>query len=76
MTALSTGDQVAVASAEDNLLRKLAWFRSGGEVSDRQWRDILGLLRVSGAQLDRAYLEEWAPQLGVSDLLERALAQA
>ena len=46
----------------------------GGEVSDRQWRDVLGILRVS--PVDRAYLEEWAQPLGVGDLLSRALEQA
>lgn len=65
-----------VASAEDILLRKLGWFRLGGEVSDRQWRDVLGILRVSGPALDRGYLSEWADKLGVADLLARVLAQA
>jgi hypothetical protein len=64
------------ASPEDTLLRKLVWFRQGGEVSDRQWRDVLGLLRASPARLDRAYLDRWATELGVRDLLSQALAQA
>jgi hypothetical protein len=65
-----------VAAAEDILLRKLAWYRSGNEASDRQWSDILGILRVSGPRLDRSWLQRWAPVLGVSDLLERAEQQA
>ena len=65
-----------VATPEDNLLRKLLWFLAGGQVSDRQWRDILGLIRTSPHGLDRTYLDEWAPALGVPELLERALAQA
>lgn len=65
-----------VASPEDNILRKLVWFRLGGEVSDQQWRDVLGMLRTSGPKLDRTYLSAWAGPLGVSDLLERAAAQA
>jgi hypothetical protein len=64
------------ATAEDSLLRKLVWFREGGGVSDRQWRDVLGILRVSGSGLDRAYLEHWAGQLGVRDLLKQAFGQA
>lgn len=65
-----------VASPEDNILRKLAWFRMGGEVSDQQWRDVLGMIRTAGPRLEAAYLDEWAVQLGVADLLARAREQA
>jgi hypothetical protein len=64
------------ASLEDSLLRKLVWFRLGGGVSDRQWRDVLGLVRAAATDLDRAYLEHWASELGVRDLLAQALEQA
>lgn len=67
---------LVVASAEDNVLAKLEWYRMGGEVSDRQWRDILGLLIVGAKRLDRAYLEFWAHQLGVADLLTRAIGES
>lgn len=70
-------DQMAyVASAEDIILAKLEWYRLGGEVSERQWRDIQGILEVSGNRLDQAYLRHWAAMLNISDLLEQALAEA
>ena len=65
-----------VLSAEDTLLAKLDWYRQGGEVSERQWRDVLGVLRAQTARLDQAYLRQWAVQLNVRDLLERALSEA
>ena len=67
------GRVLFVHPPEDILLQKLRWFRKGAEVSDRQWRDILGIVRVQGTRLDRAYLTTNAVTLGVSDLLERAL---
>jgi len=65
-----------VTSAEDVILSKLEWYRMGGDVSDRQWRDVLGVLKTRAGELDIAYLRNWAKELQVSDLLERALTQA
>ncbi len=67
----SEGAGLFVASAEDVILRKLAWYRAGGEVSDSQWRDVLGVLAISGARIDWPYLQHWAAHLGVADLLQR-----
>ena len=64
------------ASPEDTVLSKLEWYRMGGEVSDRQWRDILGVLKTRAGELDLEYLRNWAAELHVSDLLERALKDA
>lgn len=64
------------ATAEDTVLAKLEWFRKGGGVSDRQWRDLLGVLKIQAGALDRAYLVHWARELGVTDLLHRALEEA
>ena len=72
----ATGETVWVLSAEDVILAKLEWFRRGGEVSERQWRDVLGVIMAQAPALDFAYLRQWAGPLGVSDLLERALAEA
>src|ERR1700680_3005138 len=62
-----------VASPEGTILNKLEWYKMGGEVSDRQWNDILGILKVRGTLLDMQYLKHWAETLGVTELLERAL---
>lgn len=63
-----------VATAEDTVLAKLEWFRLGGETSERQWWDIVGVLKVT-SDADHEYLRRWAASLGVGDLLARALAQ-
>jgi hypothetical protein len=65
-----------MASPEGTILNKLEWYRMGGEVSDRQWNDILGVLKVQGTTLDMAYMQRWAKALQVTDLLERALVEA
>jgi len=72
----SGGRQAYMATAEDILLAKLEWYRMGGEVSERQWRDVLGVIAVQGERLDSNYLRHWAVELGVSDLLERALEES
>jgi hypothetical protein len=64
------------ASVEDTLLHKLEWYRMGNERSDRQWNDILGILKVKGTTLDMQYLHTWANQLHVADLLDRAFIDA
>lgn len=66
---------IPVSSAEDTVLAKLDWFRRGGETSERQWTDVVGVLR-SAAGLDEAHLRQGASELGVTDLLERAVAEA
>lgn len=66
--------ELFVKTPEDTVLRKLQWYRLGGEVSDRQWTDILGLVRTQANRLDLAYLQQWSSELGVADLLARALS--
>lgn len=70
------GAVLRVDTAEYTVLRKLEWYRRGGEASDRQWRDVLGIVRAQGPRLDRTELARWAGPLGVADLLARALGES
>jgi hypothetical protein len=74
--ATDPDQSVYVISPEDTILSKLEWYRMGGEVSDRQWRDVLGVIKTQAEALDLGYLQEWAKELKVADLLERALDQS
>jgi hypothetical protein len=65
-----------VTGPEGIALQKLLWYRDGGEVSDRQWRDVLGVLKTQGSGLDLGATRTWAAHLGLADLLERALREA
>jgi hypothetical protein len=65
-----------MASPEDIVLSKLRWYRQTNERSERQWSDVLGVLSVQTDKLDLEYLKHWAIELGVSDLLERALSES
>jgi len=67
---------IYVVSPEDIVLAKLEWYRMGGDVSDRQWRDILGVLKTQAGELELEYLRKWAGELKVMALLERALKEA
>jgi len=64
------------ATPEDIILYKLEWYRLGDEVSERQWQDVLGVLRVQRGRLDLDYLRNWAAELGISDLFERIRHEA
>jgi hypothetical protein len=65
-----------VATAEDTVLAKLVWYRMGGEQSDRQWNDVRGIRSVQGPRLDHAYMQQWARELKVDDLLDRLFSEA
>ena len=67
---------VYISSPEDVILEKLSWYKLGGSVSDRQWQDVLGVIKVQSSNLDMSYLISWAKKLKLFDLLESALKQA
>jgi len=73
--ALETEVSAKFATPEDTILSKLEWYRMGGEASDRQWRDILGVMKTRAGELDIDYLLKWAGELNISDLLARALSE-
>jgi hypothetical protein len=68
--------EMFVQSAEDTVLAKLDWYRLGGGVSEIQWRDVVGVLKAQGDRLDLSYVNRWARELGLLDLLERAKQEA
>jgi hypothetical protein len=63
-------------TAEHSVLRKLEWYRRGGEVSERQWRDVVAILRIQGSGIDGSRLDDWGRRLGVTDLVARAWVEA
>jgi len=72
----ATPHALYIASAEDVLLSKLDWYRQGGLISEQQWNDVLGLLKVQHPFMDWEYIQHWAETLGLADLLAKALNQA
>jgi hypothetical protein len=74
---LGAGNQfveVYLCSPEDVILNKLEWFRLGNEVSRLQWEDAVGVLTVQTQRLDNGYLDRWAEQLKLQELLSLARA--
>ena len=69
------GQDLYLASAEDIILAKLQWFESGGCVSERQWNDVLGVLKIVGKGLDLIYLQDRAKRRGLKTLFDKAFAQ-
>lgn len=67
---------ILVKSPEDTVLRKLLWYQAGGEVSDRQWNDVVGVLENQRGRLDLVYLQRWAERLGIPALLSEALQES
>ena len=65
-----------LSSPEDIILSKLQWYQSSGRVSQQQWKDVLGVLKVQGDKLDLEYLKYWASKLNLSDLLNRSFDDA
>lgn len=67
--------EARVCCAEDIVIAKLEWYRLSGQNSDRQWGDTLGVLRLNHGRLDHELLRSNAAELGITDLLLRAMAE-
>jgi hypothetical protein len=64
------------SSPEDIILNKLQWYDMGKRISERQWLDIIGVMKVQGSILDQKYLKKWAKKLNLLELLEKAFKDA
>jgi hypothetical protein len=73
---IESGVRIWVGASDDQILRKLSWFRAGGQISDRQWRDVLAILIVQGDRIDHTELQRAADELGLGELAARAIAEA
>jgi hypothetical protein len=67
--------EARVCCAEDIVIAKLEWYHLSGQNSDRQWGDILGVLRLNQGDLDHELLRSNADDLGITDLLQRAISE-
>jgi len=65
-----------ICSPEDIILQKLIWYRMSRFQSDKQWRDILGVMKLQADSLDRAYLQHWSSQLNVASEIDRAFSES
>ena len=67
--------EVFFCSTEDIILHKLQWYESGGRASERQWLDVLGVVKVQGDSLNNEYLKHWSGEIGVFELLRKAFRE-
>jgi hypothetical protein len=74
-TEIIFGMPTLVSSPEDTILAKLKWAKMAGG-SEKQITDSLRVFEVQKANLDMAYLDQWASRLGVSDVWEKLQREA
>ena len=71
---VSTGKDVHFASPEDVIINKLLWGKSSQ--SEKQWRDVLSIMKTQQESLDYSYISEWADKLGLTLDYLRATVEA
>ncbi|MFV1981600.1 MAG: hypothetical protein ACC655_10635 [Rhodothermia bacterium] len=65
-----------ILSAEDVILQKLRWYDLGDRSSERQWSDLVGVLKTQFGSLDTGFIREMVRETGLEELLEQAIAEA
>lgn len=68
---LLLGREASLVSAEDLVLAKLGW--AAQLDSERQLRDVAGVVDAIGPALDRAYIRDWADRLGLREAWDRLI---
>ena len=63
-------------SPEDIIIAKVQWYKLGDFVSERQWLDVIGVIKVQEDLLDKKYLKRWSQKLGLASLMQKAFDEA
>jgi len=64
------------SSPEDIIIAKVQRYKIGGFVSERQWLDVIGVIKVQGDLLDKKYLKRWSQKLGLASLMQKVFDEA
>jgi predicted Zn-dependent protease len=76
ITDNSTGQGIYLCSPEDTILQKLVWYKMTKGEPQKQWRNLLGVLKLQQENLDFNYLQNWGNNLGLISLLNLAFQQS
>ena len=66
-----TGVQAFVPTAEDVIITKLRWSKSG--LREKDIADVRGVISVQNQSLDIAYIRSWTDKQGTTELLNKLL---
>ncbi len=58
--------QANFAAPEDVIIKKMQYYKEGG--SEKHLRDITGILKISGNEVDMDYISDWAKRLGLTEI--------
>jgi hypothetical protein len=69
LITLPNGTQVYLALPEDVVVNKLRWGQQSQ--SEKQWRDVLGVLKIQQDHLNYNYMHQWAAAFDLSEQLDQ-----